>query len=81
MSAAFASAKDRATFRWSEERSERISEIVAVFVRRKVDIIVTGGNAVLVAKLATSVIPAIAHDPVFFCAGPGAFSAYRSPNE
>jgi putative ABC transport system substrate-binding protein len=54
-------------YRWGEGRNERISEIVAEFVRLKVDVIVTGGNAVLAAKQATSVIPivfALAVDPV-----------------
>jgi putative ABC transport system substrate-binding protein len=46
-------------YRWAEGRNERISEAVAEFVRRKVDVIVTGGNAVLAAKRATSVIPIV----------------------
>jgi putative ABC transport system substrate-binding protein len=53
--------------RWGEGRSERFAEIVAEFVRLKVDVIVTGGNAALAAKQATSVIPivfAVAADPV-----------------
>ena len=53
--------------RWAEGRSERYSEIAAEFVRRKVDVIVTSGAAVLAAKQATSVIPivfAAANDPV-----------------
>ena len=53
--------------RWGEGRSERFAEIAAEFVRLKVDVIVTGGNAALAAKQATSVIPivlAVAVDPV-----------------
>jgi ABC transporter substrate binding protein len=53
--------------RWGEGRSERFAEIAAEFVRLKVDVIVTGGNAALAAKQATSVIPivfAVAADPV-----------------
>jgi len=54
-------------YRWGEGRNERISELVAEFVRLKVDVIVTGGNAVLAAKRATSVIPIVfglAADPL-----------------
>ena len=54
-------------YRWAEGRNERISEFVAEFVRSKVDVIVTGGNAVSAAKQATSTIPivfAVAVDPV-----------------
>jgi putative ABC transport system substrate-binding protein len=53
--------------RWAEGRSERYAEIAAEFVRLKVDVIVTGGGAVLAAKQATSVIPivfALANDPL-----------------
>jgi putative tryptophan/tyrosine transport system substrate-binding protein len=53
--------------RWGEGRSERFAEIAAEFVRLKVDVIVTGGNAALAVKQATSVIPivlAVAVDPV-----------------
>jgi hypothetical protein len=32
-------------YRWADARSERFAEIAAEFVRLKVDIIVTGGNA------------------------------------
>src|SRR5262245_10939408 len=32
-------------YRWAEGRSERLAEIAAEFVRLKVDVIVTGGNA------------------------------------
>jgi putative ABC transport system substrate-binding protein len=54
-------------YRWAEGRSERFVEISAEFVRLKVDVIVTGGSAVLAAKQATTVIPivfALANDPV-----------------
>ena len=55
-------------YRWAEGRSERIAEIVAEFTRLKVDVIVTYGNAAVVAVMqATSVIPivfAVAGDPV-----------------
>ena len=53
--------------RWGEGRGERFAEIAAEFVRLKVDVIVTGGNAALSVKQATSVIPivfAVAADPV-----------------
>jgi putative tryptophan/tyrosine transport system substrate-binding protein len=43
--------------RWAEGRSERAAEIVAEFVRQKVDVIVSSGTvSVLAAKQATSVI-------------------------
>jgi putative ABC transport system substrate-binding protein len=55
-------------YRWAEGRGERMTEIVAEFVRLKVDIIVTGGTAaVIAAKQATSIIPIVfgtAGDPV-----------------
>ena len=54
-------------YRWAEGRSERFAEISAEFVRLKVDVIVTGGSAVLAAKRATSAIPivfALANDPL-----------------
>src|SRR3982074_743116 len=54
-------------YRWAEGRSERFAEIVAEFVRLKVDIIVTSSSAVPEAKQATSIIPivfALSHDPV-----------------
>ena len=44
-------------YRWAEGRSERLAEIAAEFVRLKVDVIVTGGNAAVAAKQASSVIP------------------------
>ena len=54
-------------YRWADGRNDRIAEIAAEFVRQKVDIIVTGGNAVLALKKLTSTIPivfAVAVDPV-----------------
>jgi putative ABC transport system substrate-binding protein len=54
-------------YRWSEGRPERVAEIVAEFVRLKVDLIVTNASAVPAAKQATSVIPIIfvlSGDPV-----------------
>src|SRR5215470_6389873 len=55
-------------YRWGEGREERFAEVVAEFVRLKVDVIVTSGTlAVMAAKRATSVIPivfATAGDPV-----------------
>jgi putative tryptophan/tyrosine transport system substrate-binding protein len=55
-------------YRWAEGRDERFVEIAAEFVRLKVDVIVTGGTAaVIAAKQATSVIPIVfgtAGDPV-----------------
>jgi putative ABC transport system substrate-binding protein len=54
-------------YRWAEGRSERFVEISAEFVRMNVDVIVTGGSAVLAARRATSTIPivfALANDPL-----------------
>src|SRR5262249_15493754 len=56
-------------YRWTEGRTERAAEIVAEFVQRKVDVIVTSGTAMVLAaaKQATSVIPivfAATGDPV-----------------
>jgi ABC-type uncharacterized transport system substrate-binding protein len=55
-------------YRWAEGRSERFAEVAAELVRLKVDVIVTGGTAaIMAAKQATSVIPivfAVAGDPV-----------------
>ena len=53
--------------RWAEGGSERAAEIVAEFVRQKVDVIVSRGTvSVLAAKQATSVIPIVfaGGDPV-----------------
>src|SRR5262245_32023295 len=41
-------------YRWAEGRSERFAEIAAEFVRLRVDVIVTVGNATFAAKEATS---------------------------
>jgi len=54
-------------YRWAEAYSERFTEIAAEFVRLNVDVIVTGGNAAVAVKHATSVIPIVfvlAVDPV-----------------
>jgi putative tryptophan/tyrosine transport system substrate-binding protein len=55
-------------YRWAEGKSERVTEIVAEFVRLKVDVIVTHSNPLVVAaKQATSTIPIVfgaAGDPV-----------------
>lgn len=55
-------------YRWAEGREDRYDELAADLVRRKVDVIVTGGtSAVIAVKQATSVIPivfATAGDPV-----------------
>ena len=55
-------------YRWAEGRSERYTEIAAEFVRLKVAVILTSGNApAFVAKKATAVIPIVfgaAADPV-----------------
>jgi ABC-type uncharacterized transport system substrate-binding protein len=54
-------------YRWAESRTERYAEIAAEFVRLKVDIIATLGQAVPAAKQATSAIPivfAVDADPV-----------------
>ena len=44
---------------WAEARSEHFAEIAAEFVRLKVDVILTGGNAAAAAKQATSVVPIV----------------------
>jgi putative ABC transport system substrate-binding protein len=54
-------------YRWSEGKQDRLPELARELVRRKVDVIVTHGVGVLVAKNATTTIPivmAIAGDPV-----------------
>jgi putative ABC transport system substrate-binding protein len=54
-------------YRWAEGRAERLAEIAGELVRLKVDVIVTGGNAALAAKQASSVMPivfALVDDPV-----------------
>ena len=46
--------------RWAEGRNERLAEVTAEFVRRKVDVIVTSATPpTLAAKQATSVIPIV----------------------
>ncbi len=53
--------------RWTEGHPERVAEIAAEFVRRKVDLVVTYGTAVPTLKQATAVIPIVfvlAPDPV-----------------
>jgi putative ABC transport system substrate-binding protein len=65
-------------YRWAEGRSERFTEIATEFVRRKVDLIVTGGAAVLAVKEATSIIPIVftlANDP----AGAGLVASLSRP--
>jgi putative ABC transport system substrate-binding protein len=55
-------------YRWAEGRDERFTEIAAELVRLKVDVIVTGGTApIIAAKQASSTIPVVfatAADPV-----------------
>src|SRR5262249_60652943 len=54
-------------YRWAEGRSERFEEVAKEFVRLKVDVVVTGGNAAVAVKQATSVVPIVfvlAVDPV-----------------
>jgi putative tryptophan/tyrosine transport system substrate-binding protein len=55
-------------YRWGEGRNDRAAEVVAEFVRLKVDVIVTHGEPnISAAKQATSVIPivfALATDPI-----------------
>jgi putative tryptophan/tyrosine transport system substrate-binding protein len=55
-------------YRWAEGRDQRAAEIATEFVRLKVDVIVTGGTALVIAvKQATSTIPIVfasAGDPV-----------------
>ena len=66
-------------YRWAEGSNERTAEFAAEFVRRKVDVIVTGGGpAVAAAKRATSVIPIVFQvmaDPV----GSGAVASLARP--
>ena len=54
-------------YRWAEGRRERFEEIANEFVRLKVGLIVTGGNAAGAVKRVTSVVPIVfvlAVDPV-----------------
>ena len=66
-------------YRWAEGSSDRLADIAAEFVRRKVDVIVThSAEPVLAAKQATSVIPIVfgaAADPV----GSGLVSSLARP--
>src|SRR5262249_12996136 len=66
-------------FRWAEGSNERTAEVVAEVVRRKGDVIVTGGGpAATAAKQATSVIPIVFQvmaDPV----GTGAVASLARP--
>jgi ABC-type uncharacterized transport system substrate-binding protein len=51
--------------RWAEGRSDRLAAITAEFVRLKLDVIVTGGNAVGAAVKATSTVPIVfVEDPL-----------------
>ena len=63
-------------YRWLEGRLERAADIMADFVRLKVDVIVATGTAVAAAKQTTTIIPIIfpvAADPV----GGGLSPAWR----
>jgi putative ABC transport system substrate-binding protein len=54
-------------YRWAEGRADRSAELAAELARLKVDVIVTGGNAALAAKQASSAVPivfALVDDPV-----------------
>jgi putative ABC transport system substrate-binding protein len=54
-------------YRWAEGRAERSAQMAAELAHLKVDVIVTGGNAALAAKQASSVIPivfALVDDPI-----------------
>jgi putative ABC transport system substrate-binding protein len=54
-------------YRWAEGHSERFSEMVAEFVRLKVDTIVTSSSGAIAAKQLTTLIPVVftlAQDPV-----------------
>jgi putative ABC transport system substrate-binding protein len=65
-------------YRWAEGHDERYSELVAELIRLKVDLIVTGGGALIAAKQATSTIPivfALAGDPI----GSGAVASFARP--
>jgi putative tryptophan/tyrosine transport system substrate-binding protein len=47
-------------YRFAEQRNERLAELAADLVRRKVDLIVTGGRtSALAAKQATTIIPIV----------------------
>jgi putative tryptophan/tyrosine transport system substrate-binding protein len=46
-------------YRWAEGRAERWAEFAAEFVGLKVDVIVSGGNAAVAAKRASTVVPIV----------------------
>jgi putative tryptophan/tyrosine transport system substrate-binding protein len=46
-------------YRWAEGRADRSAELAAELARLKVDVIVTGGNAALAAKQASSAVPIV----------------------
>ncbi len=65
-------------YRWAEGRPERYSEIAAEFVRLKVDVIVSTGDAVPALKQATAIIPIVfvlSNDPL----GGGLVSSLARP--
>jgi putative ABC transport system substrate-binding protein len=65
-------------YRWAEGRPERYAEIATEFVRLKVDVIVTTGDAVATLKQATTVIPIVfvlSNDPL----GGGLVSSLARP--
>ena len=54
-------------YRWSEGKQDRVPELAAELVRRKVDLIVAHGSSALAAKQATTTIPIVlitALDPI-----------------
>src|SRR5262245_23541627 len=54
-------------YRWADGRAERLAEFAAEFIRLNVDVIVSGGNAAVAAKQASTVVPIIftmVDDPV-----------------
>jgi len=54
-------------YRWAEGRAERSAQMAAELAQLRVNVIVTGGNAALAAKQASSVVPivfALVDDPV-----------------
>jgi putative tryptophan/tyrosine transport system substrate-binding protein len=46
-------------YRWAAGDNQRMAEFAAEFVQRKVDVIVTSGNGVRIARQATSSIPIV----------------------
>jgi putative ABC transport system substrate-binding protein len=64
--------------RWAEGRSDRFAAIAAEFVRLKVDVIVTGANALAAAMKSTSTLPIVfVEDPLVSGA---VVSLAREPN-